>query len=96
MMEKYLIVVEKSETGYSAYSPDVLGCIATGKTIEKTIEQMRAALALHLQSMLEDNEELPKPRGIASYVDAVSGSEGEEYFLTHIALESVLPDRVSV
>lgn len=96
MMEKYLIVVEKSKTGYSAYSPDVLGCIATGKTIEKTIEQMRAALALHLQSMLEDNEELPKPRGIASYVDAVSGSEGEEYFLTHIALESVLPDRVSV
>jgi hypothetical protein len=71
---------------------DGLGCIATGKTIE----QMRAALALHLQSMLEDNEELPKPRGIASYVDAVSGSEGEEYFLTHIALESVLPDRVSV
>lgn len=94
-MEKYLIVVEKSETGYSAYSPDVLGCIATGKTIEKTIEQMRAALALHLQSMLEDNEELPKPRGIASYLDAVSGSEGEEYFLTHITLESVLPDRVS-
>jgi len=94
-MEKYLIVVEKSETGYSAYSPDVLGCIATGKTLEKTIEQMRAALVLHLQSMLEDNEELPKPRGIASYLDAVSGSEGEEYFLTHIALESVLPDRVS-
>ncbi len=94
-MEKYLIVVEKSETGYSAYSPDVLGCIATGKTLEKTIEQMRSALAFHLQSMAEDDEELPKPRGIASYLDAVSSSEGEEYFLTHIALESVLPDRVS-
>ncbi len=94
-MEKYLIVVEKSKTGYSAYSPDVLGCIATGKTLEKTIEQMRSALALHLQSMTEDDEELPKPRGIASYLDAVSSSEGEEYFLTHIALESVLPARVS-
>ncbi len=94
-MEKYLIVVEKSESGYSAYSPDVLGCIATGKTLEKTLDQMRSALALHLQSMAEDDEELPKPRGIASYLDAVSGSEGEEYFLTHIALESILPDRVS-
>ena len=38
-MEKYLIVVEKGDTGYSAYSPDVLGCIATGKTLEKTLDQ---------------------------------------------------------
>lgn len=93
-MEKYLIVVEKSETGYSAYSPDVLGCIATGKTIEKTIANMKAALVLHLRGIMEDGEPLPKPRGVASYVDAVSNSEGEEYFLTHIATESVLPERI--
>ena len=93
-MEKYLIVVEKSETGYSAYSPDVLGCIATGKTIEKTIANMKAALTLHLRGMVEDGDILPKPRGVASYLEAVRNSEGEEYLLTHLATESVLPERI--
>jgi len=93
-MEKLLIIVEKSETGYSAYSPDVLGCIATGKTIEKTIANMKAALTLHLRGMVEDGEALPRPRGVASYLDAVSNSEGEEYFLTHITTKSVLPERI--
>jgi predicted RNase H-like HicB family nuclease len=48
MIDKYLIVLEKSETGFSAYSPDVVGCVATGATLEETTEQMRSALALHL------------------------------------------------
>ncbi len=93
-MEKYLIVVEKSQTGYSAYSPDVLGCIATGKTIEKTIASMKSALNMHLKAMLEDGEEIPKPRGIQSYLDAEKDSVNEQYFLAHIPVDSVMPEQV--
>ena len=95
-MEKYLIVIEKSETGFSAYSPDVPGCIATGKTLDKTLTNMKSALVLHLRSIIEDGEEIPKPKGIQSYLDAERDSEGEEYFITHIGVESVLPRKVPV
>ena len=44
MIDQYLIVLEKSETGFSAYSPDVVGCIATGETLEATTALMRSAL----------------------------------------------------
>ncbi len=94
MSEKYLIVLEKSNTGYSAYSPDVLGCIATGKTIDLTIAKMRSALSQHLLGIIEDGDSLPQPGGIASYLDVVDSSEGEEYLLTHISLEQVLPERI--
>ncbi len=95
-MKKYLIVVEKSQTGYSAYSPEVLGCVATGKTIDKTLANMKAALAMHLRALIEDGEEIPQPRGIQSYLDAEKDSAGEEYFITHIVVDSVLPERVLV
>ena len=52
MNDNYLIVLEKSETSFSAYSPDVPGCIATGATLEEITEQMRSALALHLANFL--------------------------------------------
>ena len=86
-MEKYLIIIEKSETGFSSYSPDVLGCIATGETFDQTITNMKSALEFHLQGLLEDGEEIPKPGGVQSYLDAEKDSEGEEYFITHIAVE---------
>lgn len=95
-MEKYLIVVEKGQTGFSAYSPDVLGCIATGKTMNQALANMKSALQLHLKGIIEDSEEIPMPKGTQSYLEAERDSEGEEYFLTHIAVESVLPDEVVV
>ncbi len=79
-MEKYLIAVEKSETGYSAYSPEVLGCVATGKTIDKTLAIMKSALTRHLRAILEDGEEIPQPKGFQSYLEAEKDSAGEEYF----------------
>lgn len=91
---KYLIVIEKGEDNYSAYSPDVLGCIAAGDTIEETLETMRDALLFHLESLSEDNEPLPQPRGVQSYLDAVEDSAGEDYFLTHISVDSVTPRTV--
>jgi predicted RNase H-like HicB family nuclease len=90
----YLIVLEKSETGYSAYSPDVAGCIATGKTIDKVIAEMRTALRFHLQGLLEDGDELPQPRGAAAYDEVVSDAEGEEFLLAHIPVKDVLPDQL--
>ena len=85
MIDQYLLVLEKSETGFSAYSPDVPGCIATGETLEETTEQMRSALALHLA----DVDDLPKPRGIDAYLEALNDSEGETFYLTHILVESI-------
>lgn len=85
MVDKYLIVLEKSETGFSAYSPDVAGCIATGVSLEETTEQMRSALVLHLA----DVEDLPQPRGIDAYLEALRDSEGEEFFLTHVAVNQL-------
>jgi len=84
-MQKYLIVLEKSDTGFSAYSPDVMGCIATGETLEETTQMMRSSLALHLA----DVDELPLPRGIDAYLEALRDSEGEEFYLTHIAVPSL-------
>ena len=81
-MDKYLIVLERTETGFSAYSPDVWGCIATGETLTITLENMRSALVFHLQ----DSESIPSPRGIDAYLDALRESEGEEFYLTHIGV----------
>lgn len=85
MIDQYLIVLEKSDTGFSAYSPDVVGCIATGETLEATTALMRSALVLHLADM----DELPKSRGIDAYLDALRDSEGEEFYLTHIAVANL-------
>ena len=93
-MERYLLVIEKSETGFSAYSPDVLGCIATGDTLDQTIANIKSALEFHLQGLLEDGEEIPKSRGIQSYLDAEKESEGEEYFMTHVSVKDILPETV--
>jgi len=85
MIDQYLIVLEKSDTGFSAYSPDVEGCIATGETLEDTTKLMRSALILHLA----DIDEFPKPSGIDAYLDALRDSEGEEFYLTHISIMSL-------
>ena len=81
-MDKYLIVLEKSEMGFSAYSPDVWGCVATGETMEQTLENMRSALIFHLR----DQASIPQPRGIDADLDALRDSEGEEFYITHLAV----------
>ncbi len=85
MMDKYLIILEKSETGFSAYSPDVWGCVVTGESLEQTLENMRSALIFHLQ----DDDSMPLPRGIDAYLDALRESEGEEFYLTHLSVASL-------
>ena len=68
-VKKYLIVVEQTGTGYSAYSPDLDGCVATGKTREDAESQMREAIAFHLESMTRDGEPIPEPHTYSACVE---------------------------
>jgi predicted RNase H-like HicB family nuclease len=66
---KVLIVVEKTGTGYSAYSPDVPGCIATGANREDVEREMREAIAFHLEGLRADGTGLSEPHAYATYCD---------------------------
>lgn len=66
-MKRYLIVVERTETGYSAYSPDVPGCVATGHTKRETEKNMREAIAFHLEGLQEDHLAIPLPHTYPAY-----------------------------
>ena len=67
---KYLVCYEKTATGFSAYLPDLPGCIAAGATLEETRELMRGAVEMHLEGMREDGEPIPPPTVIAEYIEA--------------------------
>jgi predicted RNase H-like HicB family nuclease len=68
-IDRYMILVEGGPpSNYSAWSPEVLGCAATGETIEECVAEMRAALANHLDLMSEHDEPLPQPSGPGVYV----------------------------
>jgi predicted RNase H-like HicB family nuclease len=67
-MHKFLIIIEKAEKNYSAYSPDLPGCIATGKTIEKVKKNMYEAIEMHLEGLREDKISIPSPTSIAEYM----------------------------
>ncbi len=58
-MEHFLIIIEKGEHNYSAYAPDVPGCVTTGKTVEGIIKRMNEALYFHFEGMKEDGDPLP-------------------------------------
>lgn len=67
-MKKYLIVIEKTKTGYSAYSPDISGCIATGharKNVEKKIKQ---AIYFHLEGLQQEGQKLPRSLSSTAYL----------------------------
>jgi predicted RNase H-like HicB family nuclease len=66
---KYAIVIEKAENNYSAYVPDLPGCIATGATVEEVEQQIREAIEFHLDGMREDGESIPPPSSHVEYVD---------------------------
>jgi predicted RNase H-like HicB family nuclease len=56
---RILVVLEKGPRNYSAYAPEVPGCVATGETKEETLQNMQEALTLHLEGMADDGEEMP-------------------------------------
>ncbi len=66
---RYLIVVEKTGTGYSAYSPDLPGCIATGSNRTEVEKAIHEAIGFHLDGMREDGHDVPSPNSYSTYVD---------------------------
>ena len=67
-MQRYLIVVEKARRNYSAYSPDLPGCVATGKTRDQVMQNMREAIEMHIRGLQEDSLPVPQPKAFADYV----------------------------
>lgn len=65
---KYAVIYEKTRTGYSAYVPDLRGCIAAGRTIEEAAELMRGAIEMHLETTREDGDPIPEPTTVADYI----------------------------
>ncbi|MDI6632624.1 MAG: type II toxin-antitoxin system HicB family antitoxin [Bacillota bacterium] len=65
---RFLVVIEKADGNYSAYSPDLPGCVATGATPEETKQRMAEAIALHIQGLREDGLAVPEPSASADYV----------------------------
>ena len=71
-MSRYLIVIEETSTGYSAYSPDLPGCVATGSTREEIDHEMHHAIEFHIDGLRLAGEEIPEPRSQASYCEVAA------------------------
>ena len=66
---KYAVVIEKATANYSAYVPDLPGCVATGASIKEVEAEIREAIAFHIEGMLEDGLAVPEPTSTVEYVE---------------------------
>ena len=69
---RYAIVIERAQNNYSAYVPDLPGCVATGATVEETEKLIREAIKLHLTGLREDGLPIPQPSSQVEYIEVVS------------------------
>ena len=69
---RYGYLVEKTKTGFSAFVPDLPGCVATGANVEEAEAQIREAIEFHLEGMREDGLPIPQPSSKVEYVDVVA------------------------
>ena len=67
---RYAVVIEKAGNNYSAYVPDLPGCIATGKTVAELEGELREAIRFHIDGLKEDGLPVPSPSAVADYVEA--------------------------
>ncbi|MFH1149161.1 MAG: type II toxin-antitoxin system HicB family antitoxin [Actinomycetota bacterium] len=67
-MFRFLVVIEKANGNYSAYSPDLPGCVATGETREEAEKNMHEALELHVKGLIEDGQPVPDSSSFAEYI----------------------------
>lgn len=67
---RFAMIIEQGEQNYSAYLPDLPGCIATGKTIEELKQRMAEEIELHLRGLREEGLAIPEPTSLAEYVEA--------------------------
>ena len=68
-MTRYAIVVEKAESNFAAYVPDLPGCVATGATLEETEQRLRGVIEMHLSGLREDGLPMPEPSSVVGYVE---------------------------
>lgn len=66
---RYAVVVEKAENNYSAYVPDLPGCVAAAETREEVLDLIREAIDFHLEGMREAGDEIPEPSAVTEYVE---------------------------
>jgi predicted RNase H-like HicB family nuclease len=67
-VKEFLVVIEKAESNYSAYCPDLPGCVATGKTPAEVKRRMQSTIRLHLEGLAEDGLPVPEPEAKAEYL----------------------------
>jgi len=67
-MNRFLVVIEQADSGYSAYSPDLPGCVATGGSREEAEQRMAEAMQLHIEGLREDRLPIPASRSSAEYI----------------------------
>jgi len=87
-MDSYLIIIESGPKNYSAFSPDVLGCVTVGDTVDETLKNMREALEFHLEA----EEVIPEPKGIAwHFADDPSLRDDKSLIFAYIPVAEVAP-----
>jgi len=67
---RYAVVIEKTDGNYSAYVPDLPGCVATGATVKDAEREIREAIRFHIDGLKQDGQPVPQPTSIADYVEA--------------------------
>jgi predicted RNase H-like HicB family nuclease len=68
-MFKYLVIIEKADGNFSAYSPDLPGCVATGTTIKETLSRMKDAIQFHIEGLNREGLAIPEPSAKIKYVE---------------------------
>jgi predicted RNase H-like HicB family nuclease len=71
-MSRYLIIIEETATGFSSYSPDLPGCVATGRTREEVETEMHDAIEFHIEGLRLSNCPVPEPRSRAAYCEVAA------------------------
>lgn len=69
---KYAVVIEKTEINYSAYVPDLPGCVATGQTLAEVEAEIKSAIELHVKGLFEDNLAVPSATSIVEYIETIA------------------------
>jgi predicted RNase H-like HicB family nuclease len=67
---RYAVVIEKAKANYSAYVPDLPGCVATGKSVAAVEREIRAAIRFHVEGLCADGQAVPEPKSIIEYIEA--------------------------
>jgi predicted RNase H-like HicB family nuclease len=69
---RYAVVIERADSNYSAYVPDLPGCVATGSTIEEAEDEIREAIKFHIEGMKEDGLPIPTPSSAVEYIEVAA------------------------